>query len=276
MRKLFCWQAILLLLVLLGNACNKDVTMPEQVADGQINFYFASTAAVNGANALDSKGYKVLIDSRDSTYELPEPSYQSFYPYLLFPGKDRPLYPNSISEWVRLMRLPTGMHQLFLVDTAHRVVDSASLTLAPTVPAMVFLGDSAGHYRHIIGADPYTATAGIIGLRIINLSPFTGPVFVTVNKTIPPTLPASTSFMDHTGFMPVDFPAPATVNIKVYQPGDSTQFLASAATDMLPGHAYTLLINGYSDTAPSSYVDPLTGRKIPIVNNFSLMLFKNF
>lgn len=250
--------------------------MPENVAAGQINFYFASTAIVEGANTPGSRGYKVLIDTRDTTYEPVPDIYRCIYPYLFHPDKDRPTYPHANTEWVKFMRLPAGNRQLLLVDTAHRILDSARMDLSATVPAMVFWGDSMGYFRHIIADDPFTPAAGKIGLRIINLSPSAGAVFVSLNKQIPAALPASTTFMDHTGFIPVDFTEPATVNFKIYQPSDATQFLARTVSDMIPGHAYTLLINGYTDNAAGSYVDPLTGRSVVVSSNFSITVLKNF
>jgi len=261
--------------ILFGNACNKAVTMPDSTPQGQINFYFATTAVVEGAN-MASKNYKVLIDSRDTAYEPVPDIYHSIYPYLNHPGTDRPTYPYAGTEWIKFMRLPAGNREFFLVDTAHRILDSVRMELSATIPAMVFLGDSLGHFRHIVASDPYTPVAGKIGLRIVNLSPTTGPVFITLNKEISAALPAATTFMDHTGFIPVDFPAPATVNFKVYQPADSTQFLARAVSDLIPGHAYTLLINGYADNTPGVYTDPLTGRTIVVSSNFSITVLKNF
>jgi hypothetical protein len=269
-------NGLLIFIALIGNACNKSVTMPESAPMGQVNFYFASTAVVTGANSPGRTGYKVLIDSRDSTYEPVPDIYRSIYPYLFLPDKARPTYPNANSEWGKFMRLPAGGRQFFLVDTAHRILDSVRMDLSATVPAIVFLGDSLGCFRHIVADDPYTPAAGKIGLRIINLSPTTGPVFVTLNKEIPAVLPASTTFMDHTGFIPVDFTAPASVNFKVYQLGESTQFLARAVSDLMPGHAYTLLINGYADNAPAGYTDPITGRSVVINSNFSITVLKNF
>lgn len=81
---------------------------------GQINFFFAATAVVEGANIPGSKGYKVLIDTRDSAYEPVPDIYRSIYPYLFHPDKDRPTYPYAGTEWIKFMRLPAGDRQFFL------------------------------------------------------------------------------------------------------------------------------------------------------------------
>lgn len=270
------WQILMILAVLFAAACNKEVTMPEETAMGEVNFFFASTAVVDGANSAGSKGYMVLIDSRDSTYQPVPDLYHSIYPYIWHPDKTLPAYPRAGTEWIKFMRLAAGPRQLYLVDTAHHIVDSAQADLSPAHPTMVFWGDNRGQFLHIIAADPYTPEAGKIGIRIVNLSPFTGAVFVTLNKQVPAGLPASTTFMDHTGFIPVEFPAPASVNVKVYAVSDAGQSLARAVSDMIPGHAYTLLITGYTDSDAGSYTDPYTGKTISINTNFAVTVLKNF
>jgi hypothetical protein len=267
---------MMLLMAFLMTACSKEVTMPEETPFGEVNFFFASTAIINGANTPGSKGYKVLIDTRDSTYEPFPDMYRCIYPYILQPGTQVPTYPYTRTEWIKFMRLAAGNRQLFLVDTAHNILDSAQVNLSPTIPTMVFLGDSLGYHRHIIANDSYTAAPGKIGLRVINLSPYTGAVYLTLNKQIPVELPVNTKFLDHTGFIPVAFSEPASVNVKAYLPSDSIQFLARTAVDMMPGHAYTLLITGYTDNDPRDYIDPRTKKTIAVNTNFAVTVLKNF
>ncbi|WP_212002028.1 DUF4397 domain-containing protein [Chitinophaga sp. HK235] len=269
-------QLLLIILAGLLHACNKDVTLPDETAKGQISFYFASTALTNGAEARGSKGYLVLIDSRDSSYRPSKDIFSSIYPFLYNPSQRSTTYPQTKTSWIQFMALDAGQHQLFLKDTSSRLLDSVKFTLDADKPAMVFYGDSIGNYSHIIVADPFVADTGKIGIRIINLSPFTGPVYMTLNKVVPSALPAYTQYMDHTGFLPLALSTPQTFNIKVYRYGDDKNFLTRGTLEAIPGHAYTLIISGYSDNNPGGYNDPLTGARRPISNNFSLSVTKTF
>jgi hypothetical protein len=277
-------NSLLQTLVLLGvftiagllDACNKAVTMPDAASSGQISFFFASTALLSGTNVLGSKNYIVLVDTRDTTYQPPVDIFHSIYPIFYHPDANLPTYPRTNSTWAKFMELSAGTHQLFLLDTSRSILDSAQVNLSATTPTMIFYGDKMGAFRHIIANDPYMPADGKIGIRIINLSPMDGSVFLTLNKQIPSTLPAATHFGDHTGFIPVDFSQPGAINIKAYQPGDTTQFLGRTTVDVMPGHAYTLVINGYTDKSPGTYKDPRTGKIISIAPNFSITAIKNF
>jgi hypothetical protein len=270
-----CLYLILITALLAG--CNKSVNMNTGIKPtASINFYDASYALSNPAYPGNS-GNLILVDSHDTAYN-PGVGFQySKYPYFNNPISYGYTYPrNTSTDWVVYMQLPSGGHDLLLLDTTQSILDSTHVVLNPDIPTTVFYADKFGNYRTLVANDPYTATDGKIGLRIINLSPMDGTVFITINQQIPDLLPASTQYGYNSGFIPLDLTTRDTLKIKVYQPGDTTDFLAHTTLDAMPGHAYTLLINGYDNNSPSSYVDPHTGRTVGITPNFGVTAIKNF
>ncbi|NLR80396.1 DUF4397 domain-containing protein [Chitinophaga eiseniae] len=257
-------------------ACNKPVTLPDITPKGQVNFYFAATAFLGGIKAGGNDGYLVLIDSRDTTYKPESDIFHSIYPFLHRVDLTPPAYPAGNSTWIKYMEISTGKHAIYLLDTSRTILDSAQLELAPAAPTMVFFGERHGIYQHIIANDAFTPADGKIGIRIVNLSPFNGSVYLAMNKVIPAALPVNTTYLDHTGFIPIDCTGPQTLSIKVYQPADSVQFLAHTSLDVVPGHAYTLVLNGYTDSDDRSYTDPRTGKTVNITTDFSISALKNF
>ncbi|NML36916.1 DUF4397 domain-containing protein [Chitinophaga sp. G-6-1-13] len=258
---------LLWLIVSLATACKKEVTLPDIPEEGQISFYFGSTAMTSGS--------LVLIDSHDTTYQPPKNIFYSIYPFYYKTGDRLPVYPTVNTNWMRFMHLSTGEHQLLLIDSDHHPLDSAKIKLDADKPVTVFYTDSIGYYDHLVASDRFIPDTGKIGIRIINLSPFTGPVYLTFNKATLPSIPV-TRYLDNTGFQPVDVPGPQTLNIKVFPEGEKVNFLTRSSVDIIPGHAYTLVISGYSNNNPGNYTDPQTGRTVTIQPNFSLSATKTF
>jgi hypothetical protein len=265
------------LLLLLG-ACKKEVDMSweQQAAAGQINFYNASYSLI-GQSTANQRGNMILIDSRDTTYTPRIDMRDAKYPYFQNPVNFGNSYPyTQRTQWISYMRLTAGTHRLYLLDTSKSILDSSAVQLYNDRAATVFYADSLGSYRMLIANDAFTPADGKIGLRIVNLNPTDGNVFITINKAIPAALPASTHYGDHTPFIPLDITRMDTLKIKVYQPGDTSRFLARTSVEVVPGHAYTLLISGYGNQAPGNYKDRASGRTVGISFNFSIVPIKNF
>lgn len=262
-----CYIPLLWLVFSLATACNKAVTLPDIPEEGQISFYFGATAL--------STGSLVLIDSHDTTYQPPKDIFYSIYPFYYKAGDKLPVYPIVNTNWIRFMHLSTEEHQLLLTDTGHHPLDSVKIKLEADKPVTVFYTDSIGYYAHLVASDRFIPDTGKIGIRIINLSPFTGPVYLTFNKATLPSVPV-TRYLDNTGFQPVDVSGAQTLNIKVFPEGEKVNFLARGSVDVIPGHAYTLVISGYSNNNPGSYTDPKTGSTVIIQPNFSLSATKTF
>ncbi len=270
----------LLWMICLTAACNKEVTPPDLPAVGKISYVFTSSALINAVGG-SSSGVIVLVDSRDTTYT-PNPTIEySQFPYLYrVDNSSLPVYPRLNSIWTKFTDLNQGKHQLLLTDTSgygkRSILDSIQVDIKPDAPAIVYYGDSCGYFSHIVATDKYLIDTAKVGVRIINLSPFTGPVFMTLNKQVPVSFPASTKYMDNTGFLSLPVTGPTTYNIKLYNVGNTSNYIATGSMTVTPGHAYTLVIYGYSGNNPGSYKDPTTGRTISIAPNLSILTTNNF
>ncbi|WP_161596744.1 DUF4397 domain-containing protein [Chitinophaga vietnamensis] len=269
------WCCCLLLWL---SACKKEVDMgwEQQQAAAQINFYNASYALI-GQSTVNPRGNMILVDSRDTTYTPRIDMQDAKYPYFWNPVNYGYAYPLAMrTQWISYMRFTAGTHRLYLLDTSKTILDSSAVQLSNDRAATVFYADSLGSYRMLMVNDAFTPADGKIGLRIVNLNPTDGDVFITINKTIPAALPASTHYGDHTPFIPLDITRMDTLKVKVYQPGDTSHFLARTSVEVVPGHAYTLVISGYGSGAPASYKDRASGRTVGISSNFSIAPIKNF
>ncbi|MBV8255618.1 MAG: DUF4397 domain-containing protein [Chitinophaga sp.] len=270
----------LLSMICLVAACNKDVTAPELPEVGKISYVFSSSAIIN-AVAGSSSGAMVLVDSRDTTYTANPTIEYSQYPYLYrVDNASIPVYPRLNSIWTKFTNLNKGKHQLLLADTSgfgkRRILDSMQVDINPDAPTIVYYGDSCGNFSHIVAADKYLVDTAKVGVRIINLSPFTGPVYMTLNKQVPVSFPASTKYKDNTGFLSLPVSGPTTFNIKLYSVSNTSSYIATGSMSVTPGHAYTLVIYGYSNNNPGSYIDPTTGRTVSITPNLTILTTNNY
>jgi len=273
-------QAVCLALLTFGlNGCSKKVDTNIPVNNtARISFYNASYALTGECNGRNPYGNFILVDSHDTGYTTLLDFSEAKYPYFHNTNSFGPAFPLSYNadQWLNYMRLSTGDHYLLLLDTSRVILDSTYVKLGPESTTTIFYGDYFGVYKTLTLSDPFVPIDGKIGLRIVNLSPTNGSVFVTLNKTIPQELPAQTQYGDHTGFISINIPGSDTLKVKVYAPGDTTTVLARTSVITMPGHAYTLLISGYNNNSPASYVDPRTQKTVGITPNFSVTPIKNF
>ncbi|WP_158559309.1 hypothetical protein [Deminuibacter soli] len=162
------------------------------------------------------------------------------------------------------------------MDSAKHLLDTAVANIKSDVPVSIFYTDSLGYFSHYVAADAFTRQDKKIGLRIINLSPFDQPVFLTFNQRAIDSLPDEIRYLQHTGFVPVNMATDSLLNIKAYQQGDSLDILAATQLRVYPGHAYTILLSGYTSNNPGSYTDPLTGRLVFLQTTYAIKVFQNF
>ncbi|HVI45010.1 MAG TPA: hypothetical protein VM802_09070 [Chitinophaga sp.] len=272
-RKITCSLYITMLAVILLASCSKDADPVERPVLANISFYNASTALTGEFVHGGSISNHILIDSYDTTYQDKDniigkvPGFGLSY---------LNAFPNLIQGWTAYQELLAGAHKLILADTSGRVLDSNTVRLDKDIPATVFYGDSLGHYRSIALADKFIPAEGKIGVRIINLSPSTDSVYITFNKEVPAGFPSATYYGNYTSFIPVDFTGRSTINVKVLKKSQERELLAGTVLEAAIGHAYTLVISGYSDNNPGIYIDPRKGRSVEIKNNFTITVIKNF
>ncbi|WP_146151247.1 DUF4397 domain-containing protein [Chitinophaga niastensis] len=255
-------------------ACNKDVTPIPDTPKGNIFFFNGSFALTGEINMPKSQTNFILMDSQDSTYHYNFYFGASKYPY--FDQGYLYTYPYLKGQWPTYWQIPAGNHTFRLVDSSSSILDNTVVDLDARKPMAVVYADSCGIFRSLVAADDYSPVNGKMGLRIINMSPVDGQIFLTVNNEIQQTLPASTHMGDHTGFIPMDVSRQDTLSVKAFSVSDSSTVLGRTLLMVLPGHAYTLLMTGYSDNRSSSYVDPRTGNTVSLQSNFAITPLSNF
>ncbi|NIG55365.1 DUF4397 domain-containing protein [Chitinophaga sp. Cy-1792] len=270
-----CLLWVILIMAVVITSCSKEVTPEPAVSNNAgISFYNASYAVRKETNIGINF---ILIDSKDTTYKpISDLSYVK-YPY--FYNSEQYGYAFPIlnrTQWIQHMRLPAGNHQLYLLDTARFVLDSSQVTLRDQRPVDVFYGDKYGQMKTLLLDDIFTPSADAAGVRIVNLSPSDKRVYLTVNGDVPASFPKDTYFGDHTAFLPVPVTGLDTLKIKVYAQGDDGSVMTRNSVEVLPGHAYTLVITGYDNDAPPSYKDPRTGITVGINSAFSITPIKNY
>lgn len=272
-RKIFskCYISLFLLAGMGMLACNKQVDPLPVPPSGNVFFYNGSLALLG--EALRGHTNYILVDSRDSTYRM-DSIQISKYPY--FNSRYINSCPDITLQWPGYWKVDAGKHTLNLVDTGGFIINTSQITVEEAHPSTVIYADSCGDFRSLVLTDNFTPVAGQVGVRLINMSPADGQLFITINKNIPAELPASTHYGDHTVFVPFNLSQPGNFTVKVFSVSDSTQELSRVTVGVIPGHAYTLLLTGYPENRPASYIDPRTGGTVSLQTNFAVTALKNF
>lgn len=230
------------------SACKKIVT-PVTTPDSELAFFNVSQYLIGETPQTGGVCY-VLLDSPAATY----PSF-SFGDY-----QSTDIEINSTQPWVIYMHVYSGTHTLALTDTgAHHELVRQKITTSSQYPTTVFYADSLGVFGSWVTRDTLVSLPGQVRVRILDLSPDAGSLFLTVNSQAPP--PGSptilrygsvTSFVNYPGIT-----GDSTLLLSFYNPGDTTDLITATELLASPGHSYTVLIEGYENT--QSMTDPFTG-----------------
>ncbi|MBN9379755.1 MAG: DUF4397 domain-containing protein [Chitinophagaceae bacterium] len=261
-------------MVLLAGACQKKV-MVTSTPDSQISFYNVSEYIQ--IQTLNTSGQSFLfIDAKDTTHSgvtVPVSNTPSF-------GSGEYQFPNyfyytrQTLPWISYMRVHPGEHSITLTDTGgHHPLITSAVTTVPGSPVSVYYADSLGHFRSWVLTDTVTESAGAVRLRVIDLSPDVGNVFFTIGGQPAAGFPDHQQYGQISPFVAWPNPVADTLQIRFYNTRDSVDVVASGSLSVTPGHAYNVVLTGYTNS--QAFPDPVTGRYLNFNPDLKVLLTQN-
>jgi hypothetical protein len=255
-------RILLVILILMGLASCKKTADALYNPDSQITFFNTSEYAIQSMES--GSACYLLIDSTDSTLI---GQYSGLYtlPSFSVTGYDFPAlgYTNNLGSppFLTYMRMHIGAHSVTLTDTNGRApLLTNHFHTIQGVPQTLIFTDSMGLMRTIITRDSVTNDTLSNEIRVLNLSPDAGSVFLKLNGGIPVGFPVSLAYGQVSQFVRYPNNQFDTLVVQVFNVGDTVDVIASNYLVVSPGHAYEIMLTGYLNT--ESYPDPFTGNTL--------------
>lgn len=255
-------------------ACNKknDSVYP---ADGGLAFYNASQLL---RQEVQGKGLPALIllnanDPADTTYgvHMPDfrPSFGGSESQQFFPRKAINV---TSPPWLGYMRVRPGLQEVSFLQTDSSFIMQTTIQTFIDKNDCLFLSDSLGTYYTTEMEENSNPGLQSVQLKVLNLSPDAGSLQIKVNDADLQQLP----YRSQTGFK--DFATPSSsetfpMRIQVVRTAAGNEIAGRTTINATPGHSYTLIINGYYNSA--AYTDKHTGEQISMVPDFLLSVVRN-
>ncbi|MGO4292048.1 hypothetical protein [Chitinophaga sp. RAB17] len=226
-----------------------------QPVDAQIGFYNASEY-VRLQLRNNYKPSYVFIDTKDTVGSATTSRFATGDYINQFPNQS--YYVNHPQPWLSYIRIIPGTHQLLLMDTGmHRVLVKDTVVSRHGTPMTVYFADNLGEFRTWKLSDEVNTQSDAIHLRVLDLSPDAGKIYLTINGHAPAGFPSSFQYGDVAGFIPVPVKGPDTLRIRFYHPETPGESILSTTLLTTPGGAYNIVVKGYENA--QGFVDPASG-----------------
>ncbi|RBL92764.1 DUF4397 domain-containing protein [Chitinophaga flava] len=255
MRIIYSYTRLAVIIGLLFATACRQQDNDLQPEDAQIGFYNASEYIRLQLKNTPKANY-LFVDTKDTVPSGAVPRFTNSDYINQFPNKF--YYVNHPQPWLSYIRVAPGAHQLILRDTSMRrtlVIDTVLSQHGE--PMTVYFADDKGKFRTWKLSDQVNTKSDSIYLRILNLSPDAGKVFLTINGKVPTGLPASLDYGDVTRFTGRAVSGPDTLRVRFYQQSAPDAAIISATLLTTPGSAYNIVLKG--NLMAQSFKDPLTG-----------------
>lgn len=260
--------------------CKKTVAPQEGAPDSQLAFITVSEY-LNAQMTYGAAGIAyILLDTSLASFTSEGSSYipLPFFHYGIYQSPESYTNATSTQPWIEYMHLYAGAHTMTLTDTGGHdaVINHEALNTNPAYPTTVIFADSLGTFGAWVSTDTLVTVAGQIRIRLVDLSPDAGSIFFSIGGQAPPAAaPLSMNYGKETGF--INFPSTAadtTLPFLFYNAGDSTDVITVASLQASPGHSYTIIVQGYENSA--SFNDPVTGKNVSISPDLRTMVLQDY
>jgi hypothetical protein len=257
------------LVVLAACSKNEDQVYP---ADGGLAFYNASQLLQQDVQG-NGQAARILLNANnpaDTTYgvHMPDfrPSFGGSESQQFFPRKAINV---TSPPWLGFMHIRPGLHELSFLGPDSSFKLQTTVQTFTNKNSILFLSDSLGNYQVTEAEENSNPGMQSVQLQVLHLSPDAGALQVWVNDTDWQTL----RYRSQTGFRELATPTSnETFPLRV-QVTTNGEIAGRTTINATPGHSYTLIINGYYDSA--GYTDKHTGEQVSILPNFRLSVVRN-
>jgi hypothetical protein len=259
----------------LFTACSKsgDTIYPE---DSGLGFYNASQVLredVQGNNkrALILLNSNTPVDTIDGMQQ-PDfgPAFNGSEIQQFFPRKAINV---TSPPWMGYIRMYPGLQQVAFLATDSNLVLQTDVRTVAGKNSCLYLSDSLGTYYAMNVEDSSAPVPQTVQLQVLQLSPDAGTLLVKVNDQPMPQQLGYRSISNVETFATPDDVSAFPLRIQVSRAGTPDDIISRATINAMPGHSYTLIINGYY--GPAAYTDKHTGRQIDILPDFRLSVMRN-
>ena len=257
-------------IVICCGACKKNQDVLSE-PDAQVGFFEVSEQLQSGLLNAYTNSY-LLMDTQDTSLaQMGNVTVPAFGSGNIYQEPLLPYYERVSLPWISYIVVHPGSHEVTLTDTGgHRPLLTTPFTLTHGLPTTLYFADSLGYFQSLALADTVTAQDGFAMLRVIDLCPDAGNVFCTVGGT---PVTAALQYGQATRFIPWINPRADTLILRFYQPGDTTDILASSLLSVSPGHAYNVVVCGY--LKGQAYADPRTKKTYSFGPDLRVILTQN-
>lgn len=256
-------------------ACSKsaDAIYPE---DGGLGFYNASQVLREDVQG-NNKRALILLNSNtpiDTVVGMQQPNFepafngsevQQFFP--------RKAINASSPPWMGYIRMRPGIQQVAFLATDSSLVLQTEVTTASDRNSCLYLSDSLGTFYVTNVEDNSAPVPQTAQLQVLQLSPDAGALLVKVNDQ---PLPQQLAYRNISSIQTYATPDDVTafpLRIQVSRAEGPDDIISRATINAMPGHSYTLIINGYYYTA--AYTDKHSGQQVNILPDFRLSVMRN-
>jgi len=259
----------------LFTACSRsgDAIYPE---DGGLGFYNASQVLREDVQG-NNKPALILLNSNtpiDTTDGMQQPDFRP-----AFNGSEvQQFFPRKVINvtsppWMGYIRMYPGILQVAFLDTDSSLVLQTDVEVAAGKYSCLYLSDSLDTYYVTNVEDNSAPAPQTVQLQVLQLSPDAGTLLVKVNDQ---PLPQELGYRSRSGFQTYPVPDDVTafpLRIQVSRVETPDDIISRTTINAMPGHSYTLIINGYY--SPAAYVDKHTGEQVDILPDFRLSVMRN-
>ncbi|WP_212002043.1 DUF4397 domain-containing protein [Chitinophaga sp. HK235] len=258
MRIIYSYKRLAVIIGLLLAAACRQQDNDLQPEDAQIGFYNASEYIRLQLKNNPKTNY-LFVDTKDTVPSDAIPRFTGSDYLNQFPNKF--YYVNHPQPWLSYIRVMPGSHQLILRDTSmSRTLVMDTVLSRHGEPMTVYFADDKGKFRTWKLSDQVNTKSDSTYLRVLNLSPDAGKVFLTINGKVPTGFPASLDYGDVTRFTGRAVSGPDTLRVRLYQQAAPDVDIISTTLLTTPGSAYNIVLSGSLNG--QSFIDPATGRSL--------------
>jgi hypothetical protein len=254
-------------------ACGK-LNDPIYPVDGGLGFYNASQVLREDVQG-NSKPALILLNANspvDTTDGIQMPDFRP-----AFAGSEiQQFFPRKASisspPWMGYIRIHPGLQQVAFLATDSSLVLQTDVQTAANSNSCLYLSDSMGVYYATNVKDNSAPASQAVQLQVLQLCPDAGMLLVKVNDQPIPQL----GYRSISGYQTFQTPDDVTafpLRIQVSKAEAPDDVISRATINAMPGHSYTLIINGYY--GPAGYTDKHSGQQVSLLPDFRLSVMRN-